>query len=500
MAAESTHTVFGFGCELDWRPTVFLDGVSSNRKCSACGVVPSTIALLSCRHVLCQPCYDRCVASDSQCCLDGDAIRCDEVVWSTFSTESVLRRKILCWNASNGCHASGPASEILDHFYKKCEHHVVACQRCGQTIAHKDVVSHMSLGLCSQPAAVESLTSANIDSGAAQLTASLEKLSVEVSSFQSYFERRIASLVDSWTAALTSHCPTLESIQSLDNTIRATGRLSREILMEIGGSLQAKLNADTTGFKGSLQEVKNQVHGLMTTQDRIGAEAKIEVSTAVAGIKQCIKTLTESCLHERNAMRQELLRVEKSICNRVQIALDTESHFAASYKELSNQVSSFHAACELLLDYQQNTLKSVDINIDSWSQLKEKSKEQCTAQHFAEKPEYFYGYCIHAGVQMETSGDAQSLDMAFFLEQGNFDQLVSWPMKKKVCLLVLHPTQKDGVRSIFLDTALWDLPGLGRAAKKHPGILSGTALSVSDLEKDGFIKDDKVTLKFEVMP
>lgn len=101
---------------------------------------------------------------------------------------------------------------------------------------------------------------------------------------------------------------------------------------------------------------------------------------------------------------------------------------------------------------------------------------------------------------METSGDAQSLDMAFFLEQGNFDQLVSWPMKKKVCLLVLHPTQKDGVRSIFLDTALWDLPGLGRAAKKHPGILSGTALSVSDLEKDGFIKDDKVTLKFEVMP
>ncbi|KAH9374655.1 hypothetical protein HPB48_017227 [Haemaphysalis longicornis] len=94
MALEIAQRAFGFGCGLDWRPTVFVNGIPSNRVCSACGLVPSNIALLPCRHLLCQSCYDRCASSGSRCCLDGEAILADDVLWSATSADSILARKV----------------------------------------------------------------------------------------------------------------------------------------------------------------------------------------------------------------------------------------------------------------------------------------------------------------------------------------------------------------------------------------------------------------------
>ncbi|KAH9359670.1 hypothetical protein HPB48_013054 [Haemaphysalis longicornis] len=163
MAPGDTLTVFGFDCGLDSRPTVFVHGISPNRVCSACGLVPSAIALLPCRHVLCQPCHDRCrEICEGRCCLDGEDIVRDDVVWSTFSTHSILGRKIQCWNAANGCNVSGLASEVLDHFYKECQHHKVPCPRCRQTVFHKDIVNHIRSGSCTQAAVTESVSSETV--------------------------------------------------------------------------------------------------------------------------------------------------------------------------------------------------------------------------------------------------------------------------------------------------------------------------------------------------
>ncbi|KAH9374550.1 hypothetical protein HPB48_016371 [Haemaphysalis longicornis] len=95
MARGGTHTVFGFDCALDCRPTVFVDGISSNRVCSACGLVPSRIAMLPCRHVLCPSCYYRCMDNTAgKCGLDGEVIWSDGVIWSMFSGHSILGRKV----------------------------------------------------------------------------------------------------------------------------------------------------------------------------------------------------------------------------------------------------------------------------------------------------------------------------------------------------------------------------------------------------------------------
>ncbi|XP_077550993.1 RING finger protein 151-like [Haemaphysalis longicornis] len=214
MAAGRTLTAFGFDCGLDWRPTVFVDGMSSNRVCDACGLVPSTAAMLSCRHVLCQPCYDRTIASDGRCCLDGVAIECDDVVWSTFTTESLLRRKIHCWNAPAGCSASGPAREILDHFSRECEYHAVTCSRCDSSVAHTDVVGHISSGSCAKADTDERTTSHNGHPKVNQITSVLGRLEQKVSRLQASLEGHLKRMADVMQQAAETPHPDLHLIES----------------------------------------------------------------------------------------------------------------------------------------------------------------------------------------------------------------------------------------------------------------------------------------------
>ncbi|XP_077561695.1 TNF receptor-associated factor 3-like [Haemaphysalis longicornis] len=130
-ASGTTYTVFGFDSRFDGRPTVFLDSFPPTKVCSACGLVPSTVALLPCHHVLCQRCYAHCEDGySSRCLLDKEVHQTEDVTWSTSSQDYVLRRKIRCWNSSNGCVAVGPASEILEHFSDGCEYQAATCGRC----------------------------------------------------------------------------------------------------------------------------------------------------------------------------------------------------------------------------------------------------------------------------------------------------------------------------------------------------------------------------------
>ncbi|XP_077561348.1 TNF receptor-associated factor 6-like [Haemaphysalis longicornis] len=150
MALSKTYTVCGFGPGLDWRPTYFVDGIASNRVCSACGLVRSATALLPCRHVLCRPCYESCVAEHNRCPLDKEPLEKDDVVWSTLSKDRLLKREIWCWNECYGCDAVGPASEILEHFNDDCEFHRVICPQCGFGIPKTDIVDHHESASCAK--------------------------------------------------------------------------------------------------------------------------------------------------------------------------------------------------------------------------------------------------------------------------------------------------------------------------------------------------------------
>ncbi|KAL1481421.1 hypothetical protein MTO96_034471 [Rhipicephalus appendiculatus] len=83
-----------FSEDLDWRPLHFVKPLPRNRLCSLCGLVRKTAALLPCGHIACGPCFKQCVADDGHACpIDGEDWPEEEVEWSDFPTENLLKRE-----------------------------------------------------------------------------------------------------------------------------------------------------------------------------------------------------------------------------------------------------------------------------------------------------------------------------------------------------------------------------------------------------------------------
>ncbi|KAK8763378.1 hypothetical protein V5799_034006, partial [Amblyomma americanum] len=97
-----TYTLVGFATELDWRPVPFVEPLPSVRVCSACGLVRTKTAVLTCPHVLCESCYEQCTQDAERICpLDGLACPEKDVKWMDFPAEELLSKEVTCWNGEN---------------------------------------------------------------------------------------------------------------------------------------------------------------------------------------------------------------------------------------------------------------------------------------------------------------------------------------------------------------------------------------------------------------
>ncbi|XP_049512260.1 RING finger protein 151 [Dermacentor silvarum] len=155
MESTSKHTVFGFNYGLDWRPTSFVEAISADCVCSVCGLVPRMSAALPCGHLLCLQCYDHNGSRLNSCPLDKKFVDAEGVVFSTLSAESILRLKVRCWNADNGCDAEDAAVAMLEHFFNDCQFHAVSCRTCGIRVLRRDVVNHVT-NSCPDPSSRQS--------------------------------------------------------------------------------------------------------------------------------------------------------------------------------------------------------------------------------------------------------------------------------------------------------------------------------------------------------
>ncbi|XP_049511507.1 uncharacterized protein LOC119465199 isoform X2 [Dermacentor silvarum] len=145
MASQGKrYTLCGFDKELDWRPLHFVERVPAQRICNACGVLPRSTVFLPCRHVLCQSCYEQCLLDDGHSCLlDGDQFLSEEAEWRDFPLENLLKRKVKCWNAKQGCGLVLTASEQIKHFCEDCDYHSSSCPKCLKVVLRRDVCAHL---------------------------------------------------------------------------------------------------------------------------------------------------------------------------------------------------------------------------------------------------------------------------------------------------------------------------------------------------------------------
>lgn len=297
-----TFTAFGFDCGFDWWPTIFVNGIPPNLVCCICGLVPPSIAMVPCRHVICRTCYDSCVTNNqSRCCLDGQPFLPNDAVWSTISADSILERQIRCWNSPSGCDVTGAASEVLEHF-KVCQHNVITCRRCREVVAHTDIVSHIASGQCVP--AIE-----NPALGVLRVTNALSSLDRRVSSFQADL-KRIADSVEMSLEKMSEHSLVLESIHCLGKTLEKGMQLNGQAAAG-DTEAQAALQNNLSAVMGSLEEARGLITELKASQNRVFEVRLTDASAIRENIKSDIDALSMVSEAERKEVGEKLKRIER---------------------------------------------------------------------------------------------------------------------------------------------------------------------------------------------
>ncbi|XP_077544722.1 uncharacterized protein LOC144157878 [Haemaphysalis longicornis] len=310
------HTVFGFDSRIDWKPTVFVDGLPKNRVCSACGLVSAAIALLPCNHLLCSRCYDGSGDGERLVCpLDKDIGKPEDVIWSTFSRDNLLGRNIQCWNSSSGCDVQGAGFEVMDHF-EDCQYHEVSCSRCKRSMPYKELLGHLETGDCFMPEA--NAASMNHSIPEATITPFVEavgELRDQLSSLQTCLHETkdlFMGQVQVFIERAATDTLVAESVQTLDNTLKESIRQSEVAAGRTAEEL-ALIRSSSSVVTDSLSEVVGLVKEMKILLTGSLSEQMREISAACRNLQERQDVLSASSQREFEISRKYLEARQKKL-------------------------------------------------------------------------------------------------------------------------------------------------------------------------------------------
>lgn len=499
MATAHTFTVFGFHSGFDWRPTRFVNGIPSNKVCSACGLVPSKSALLPCRHVLCGTCYDVCGSGRKSCPVENEQFEGEDVVWTNFGKENLLSRKVQCWNARSGCDAVGSVSEILEHFDNQCNHHLVDCLRCHKKILHRDVIKHLSSSDCSSPMNVKGIAKKTIDSDASQVMEMLGQVEHKICSLHLYLQEKVEALFkDNECPKARNACEGVaaDSRCCLDEVVKENRGVSLAALSNIQEAV-SQLSKKGTTIEQALQQLNEQMKDLKTWW-RCSTD-EYEEQPAYVNINEETKALLFG--PESQQKPEEKGGADGTGPRHIESSLASAKDLNTFRAEVHEKLCLLVTACNAILENTHRASKPLKWSIIGWTKTIKKASQEGRTSVFAGKTKYFYGYSVLPGAEIVKKDDVQFLRFAIQLHKGAYDHLLTWPMAKKLCLKVVHPADAEQTLSISLDTGMHDVPGFHMpTGPKNRSVVFERKILVSDLEEKGFITDDKLNLKLEVFP
>ncbi|XP_077526122.1 TNF receptor-associated factor 5-like [Haemaphysalis longicornis] len=479
--ARQEFALVGYSEDLEKRPLKFVDAIPVARICSACGSIPRWTYTLLCGHIFCEPCYQSCAtASECVCPLDGDACAPADVSSKEYPADNLLSRKVHCWNEASGCGVVLPASQIAQHYRQECQYHVTNCPTCTAAVLSRDVCAHLK-SLCSglvfhaAPEAPHG-TDANergnlvaferkVEQRVSELDAKLVQLSLETGS---------------QSDKLVEFC---HNVNHLNETQKQQFEaLSRQFE---GASVQI-----IDCFKRSEAEMKAMVAPEKAIEKRVGdVDAKLnQLSLKCDSLSE---KLSEIC-HNDILLKEALTE---------QFGPTLERNVAEIKSLYAEKSESFRATITSALASVSRDQKTHQRVVTGYATLKEEASKDGWSWSMSDKV-YLRGYHMSWGVVFLKEGGGVSLWLCVQLHEGTQDDFLDWPFRKELKLSIVHPETRQernlNVKPIPCDTSGKHLSRPIKTSNLATRFGQVRAES-SDIERDGYVKEDQLLLRFEVV-
>lgn len=482
MPPESLqYTLVGFSVELDWRPLRFMKPIPDHRVCCTCGLVRKRTALLSCMHTLCESCYEQCAQDGTRVCpLDGRQCEDDDVDLRDIDVDDLLRREVKCWNEGSDCRAVLPAYKIAQHFQQECRHHTISCPKCFATVPCSSVCAHLQ---------------SECDSTPTPFASGCEEDSSR---------RDETVLLSSFMQSLGAQAGELKAL--MEQVLAASGANS-DRLNEIGHgvnncqeALREELRQGMSGVKDAVrQEVARrateQRHCLKKCSDEIAVLSE-ETKEHFIASSNTIGIISSSIHALEKLLRDELAKVAKE-------RREQGSHVVRGSEEPRKQVKETNNAMghmSRILARPPDLPESVcEFSVKGIKSLEEEVRKVGWAAYDSGMV-HLRGYCLFPGVWFAKSRRFIKLSARFHLHMGGVENDVPWPFRQRIRLLVMH--SKGGAeRELVVHPFNLSLsPQRQQNGEVQYALLSEDYLSLEDLIRDGYVHEDQLRVKFELLP
>ncbi|KAK8766411.1 hypothetical protein V5799_006808 [Amblyomma americanum] len=441
------YTLVGFSTELDWRPLRFAAPKNPFCVCVACGLVRPVTASLPCKHILCGSCYEQSAQGDERVCpLDGQQCLDKDVSLQLIPIDELRGTEVRCWNEQAGCEAVMAASHLTP----------VLC-----TDVHAHLRSECSNAVLSSSPSGQRKPDNKIEN-------------VTLTSITELLDQRTALIISGLERIIDDH------------------RIQNQKLSEVHSSIEALRDAEREEFAQTSRHSRNysarNAADHTCAAQRDVAQSMSEPSGSVRVVCRRLSKL-EAALGRR--MKTGSARIRGDVArNATRIDTMRSELLKASREAL------YYIACVIAQTSINRALYRFTVN--EIGQLQAKVAMHGSAL-FLSRRIYLRGYLMSPGVHLVKQMGSASLQASILLHMGENDDYLEWPLRMAVKFSAVHPDSGAEWVDSFM------LPECGvvfghRAPQNEPGFSkSAPSFLLSELQRDGFVKDDRLLLKYELI-
>ncbi|KAK8776243.1 hypothetical protein V5799_030413 [Amblyomma americanum] len=249
----------------------------------------------------------------------------------------------------------------------------------------------------------------------------------------------------------------------------------------------------------------NGEHSLLPScsEERCDAGTKNTVATSNTEMKECLTTRSDAV----NNLSAGMNRLEKVLTDQVgNVTAETADNISKVTSALEQATTEGRENGQKTLEclnkvhaLAQLQVARCEFFVQGVKSLEEKVLKEGFAWYYNEHV-YLRGYCISPGLYFKKRGDSVTVHVLLQLHKGDMDEVVLWPFEQKIKLRVVHP-KKGAEREAEVKTPRCAEHYQKPATSSNDGIyFLRPAFVLGDLLNAGFVEDDKIRVKWELLP